>query len=351
MFKDQSTKILLTVIIVFGLLGASFSLFIKQTLATAGVPKILSYQGRLLGADGILLGGSSGTNFCFKFSIYDNAIVGQGTKLWPTGEPSTTTINVKNGVFNVGIGDTGDELTLNFQDYDAVFLNVKVAAQVGGSCDGVGFDNLAPRQRILASGYTINSDTVDGFHAAQSASSSQITALTAGNLVLGGINPQINATGANTFTIQGGVGTGNIQFFSASNKITSAGNLTAAGTISGASLNLSGNITFSVAAAIETTTGNITLQPAGAGTSAVIQIGAGGAGSDTPDFLGLDVKSTTGDPVSGGFEGAIYYNTSDNKFRCYQGTGWTDCIGTGGGGGVAKESHVIFFAEPTALSF
>jgi hypothetical protein len=73
----------------------------------------------------------------------------------------------------------------------------------------------------------------------------------------------------------------------------------------------------------------LTLQ---AGTTSEInrvQIGAGGAGNTTPDFFSLDVKSDTGDPA-GGFEGAMYYNTFDNKFRCYQNAAWTDCIGTGG---------------------
>jgi hypothetical protein len=54
-------------------------------------------------------------------------------------------------------------------------------------------------------------------------------------------------------------------------------------------------------------------------------IGTSGAGSTTPALFGLDVKSDTGDPTEN-FEGAMYYNTADNKFRCYQGSAWTDCI-------------------------
>jgi len=79
---------------------------------------------------------------------------------------------------------------------------------------------------------------------------------------------------------------------------------------------------------IQSGTGNIALQAAGSATIAVVQVGDGGAGSATPDLFALDVKSTSGDPA-GGIEGAMYYNTSDNRFRCYQGTGWVDCIGSG----------------------
>lgn len=61
--------------------------------------------------------------------------------------------------------------------------------------------------------------------------------------------------------------------------------------------------------------------------STTVQIGTGGSGTTTPLFFGLDVKSDTGDPVSGEFEGAMYYNTYSNKFRCYQGAAWTDCVG------------------------
>jgi hypothetical protein len=70
---------------------------------------------------------------------------------------------------------------------------------------------------------------VGGFVPAQSGTDNQIPVLTSGALVLGHATAAgIKATGSNVLTLQSGV-TGDIQFFSSSNKITSAGALTIAG--------------------------------------------------------------------------------------------------------------------------
>ncbi len=71
------------------------------------------------------------------------------------------------------------------------------------------------------------------------------------------------------------------------------------------------------------------MQPLGSGTTGDVQIGEGGTGSTTPDLFKLDVKSNAGDPT--GANGAMYYNASTNKFRCFQASAWADCIGAGGG--------------------
>ncbi len=234
--KRNALQICLVVILA---LTASI-FFIPSTSATTGAPYIINHQGRLYDSSGNLLGGTSGTNYCFRFGIWDNATVGSGTKLWPAGTPSTMTVNVKNGVFNVGIGDVangGDSLTYDFQTSDTIFLNVEVAAQVASSCAGVTFENLTPRQRIFSSGYAINANTVGGFTPSKTPTANQVPVLDAsGYMTLSGTNPQLNASSTNTLTLQGGAGTGSIQFFNSTNNITSSGNLTLAGTLQGTKL-------------------------------------------------------------------------------------------------------------------
>ncbi len=230
-------KIFVFVLIAELIFGSVFILPVTANAAT-GVPQILSYQGRLRDSSGSVLGSSSGTTYYFKFSIWDNSSVGSGSKLWPAGSPSSTAVTVASGIFNVKIGDTGagypDALTYNFQDNKDVFLQIEV------STNNTSFETLNPRQRITSAGFAINSGTVQGFTPSQTASGSEIPVLNSGNLLLAGTNPQVNASGTNALVLQGGVGTGDIQFFSSANKITAGGNLTIAGTFSAATTTLSG---------------------------------------------------------------------------------------------------------------
>jgi hypothetical protein len=102
--------------------------------------------------------------------------------------------DVKNGILNADIGDTnagGDLLDFDFNSTDEIYLNIDVADSISGSCAAVStFETLAPRQRVVASGYAINSKTVGGFIPSQTPTgSNQVPVLNgSGNLSMAGSN-------------------------------------------------------------------------------------------------------------------------------------------------------------------
>jgi len=225
-----------------------------------------------------------------------------------TDNTTKDTVNIGSIKDDVIINGAGAGSLINFANFDvATTGNITVAT-------GVGLDTNAGAG-TLALG-NVNATTLNV------GDSNTATAINIGS-----------GTGGNTINIAGtgatGVDTVNIGTGATGADLITIGsaNAGASSFISGAALTLTAGATSTWG----TTGGNLNLQVGGTGTTANVQIGAGGAGSTTPDFLGLDVKSDTGDPVVGGFEGAMYYNTFDNKFRCYQGVTWTDCIGTSGG--------------------
>ncbi|HDQ22364.1 MAG TPA: hypothetical protein ENN28_00120 [Candidatus Uhrbacteria bacterium] len=67
-----------------------------------------------------------------------------------------------------------------------------------------------------------------------------------------------------------------------------------------------------------------------AGTGSIVM--AGTATGTSATFLRLPVKTDAGDPTTTQTNGAMYYNSNTNKFRCYENGAWTDCISAGGSG-------------------
>jgi hypothetical protein len=160
-------KIFSKIFIIFSVFSLANVTGFYVAFAAAGVPKVIGLQGSLLDSNGNLLGGSAGVNYCFKFSLANDITVGApDVTLWPTATPSTMTVNVKEGVFNAYIGDVsagGDYLDYDFKDSDSVFVNIEVAPSISGSCSGVtSFENLAPRQRVTSSAFSLVSGSVNG---------------------------------------------------------------------------------------------------------------------------------------------------------------------------------------------
>lgn len=146
---------------------AVFSFFLYLSLAqhilapapaesAAGVPQLLSYQGRLTDSSGNPLGGT-GTVYCFRYSIYD--ATSAGNKVWPTGTPTNSTTTVVDGVFADTIGRM-DTLDYNFVSTSTLYLNVAVN-QTTSTCGG-SWEDLVPRQQITASGFALTAESVYG---------------------------------------------------------------------------------------------------------------------------------------------------------------------------------------------
>ncbi|MBI4050151.1 MAG: hypothetical protein HY398_01745, partial [Candidatus Doudnabacteria bacterium] len=214
--KFKSIKKFIAVLAgIFGLLFVLSLLVLQkqEAQATTGVPEIISYQGRLTDSSGSLLTGT----YYFKFSIWTNATVGSGTKLWPSSSTgATTTLTVTEGVFNVSIGSDTDALTYNFNDNDTVYLQVKV------SSNNSTYETLSPRQQITSSGFAINASTVGGFSASQTAAAGEIpvinssgvlalpggltfnAATTTDSLYIGGLTQLSGATASSTGLVFGG---------------------------------------------------------------------------------------------------------------------------------------------------
>lgn len=191
---------------------------------------------------------------------------------------------------------------------------------------------------IVSGALAVNSDeiTSDGNLVINATATDIQDALTADSLTtdIGGVSIAASQsyTGVGAVTLSSG-NSGVLTLNSASNTLTIDSSDTA--------LTASGIVTLTLAAnaSITNASGNLSLQPAGNSTTASVQVGAGGSGSSSPDMLALDVKSTAGDPT--GFEGAMYYNNNTNKFRCYQESAWTDCIGSGSSGSLPDTQRFV----------
>ncbi len=110
------------------------------------------------------------------------------------------------------------------------------------------------------------------------------------------------------------VGSG-IQFGTDANALTLFRGSTSAATLTTNATTLSATsltaLNVGAAPTITAVSGNISLVGTATGNSATALV--------------LPVKTDTGDPTTT-TEGSVYYNTFDNKFRCYQSAAWTDCI-------------------------
>lgn len=205
-----------------------------------------------------------------KFRIYNAASA--GTLQWNEDRlvSATQGVTVTNGQFSVQLGSVSS-LPASIFTSNTLYFEVELPTPATATSSSPSWTEgaMTPRNQLSTSAYAYNAETLDGLDSAQFARSDANNTLTG--------TQTVNVASSSAFAIQNG---------SSSNVLSVD---TAASTVS-----------------IGTSDNNAT-------------------------FLVLDTKTGAGDPT--GTNGAMYYNSNAGKFRCYQNNAWTDCIGTGGGGG------------------
>lgn len=352
--------------------------------ADAGINQQINFQGRLLNAQGAIVPDGY---YNIEFKIYsggDGQTAGDtgGTLQWTEDylNANSQGVAVQNGFLSVQLGSiaplTGIDWNSNtlWLSMNIAGTNTTCASFAACSPDG----EMTPMKRLSANAYALNSEMLGGLSSGNfvqlgqgiqtdgsSNSSVAINKTGSGNFI------QLQASGADAFTVNQ---SGDISFGSnanhnisvataaagnAGNSLTiAAGNAASGSGLAGGNLVLQGGAGDGTAASgsviVKANSGNsasaFQVQDAG-GTpqftvdskEGVVQIGSATA-NPTPTLLVVNNYSGATDPVTG-YNGAMYYNTAMNLFRCYQNGAWVDCAKAGGG---ASAGSFVDFAPSVA---
>lgn len=252
---------LLLVTIVFS--GAFFGL-IAHVRAVAP-PNIITYQGRLLNANGVPITDASAS---IIFRLYDAS--SGGSCVWSNSSATCAsatarTVTLTDGLFSENLGDTAAATPYaaisdsTFGSNASIYLDVNVNGE-----------SLTPRKRLVAAPYAVNASTIDGFDSTQAGGTSAAALVldSNGNLQLTGspqgsgisqgsvyVNPAAGVVAANETLFAAAVG-GSLRFVvDAEGDILTQGDLSVSG----------GDITSTAALAISSTSGDISFNANGAG--------------------------------------------------------------------------------------
>jgi hypothetical protein len=339
---SKTRNIVISILNISILFGGGFVDFYSVAEAATTAPPIISYQGRLEDSSGNLLGGSTGTNYSFRFSIWTTSSTSSGTQLWPASTPATTTLSVRNGLFDARLGDAEQGfsvLDFNFATSSKVYLQVEVYNSSGSS-----WETLSPRQSVVSSGFAINADTLDGYSAGTSTDNLALLD-SLGRLSIGG-GFISSASGTTALSLTGtpfssatssliqlgpnaiGSGSANGTFLGA-NPLSFLGDFMNLQVNSASVFKISSGGTVTIGASQSYTgAGAVTVSSGGTGAlslnsaSSSLQLTATQYGTTAPtiqiangNVLTLGATSTN---PSGLPNGSVYYNSASNKFRCLE---------------------------------
>lgn len=187
---------------VFVLYGLAQIFLVVERVTAAAPTNIIGYQGRLLNSNGVPVSDSSASVI---FELY--TAVSGGSCVWSNSSATCAsatarTVTLSDGLFSEALGDTaaatpypaiGDTI---FGNNSALYLQVTINGET-----------LTPRKQILASGYAINSQLIDGYDTTTAGgTASKVLVLdTNGNLQLTG-SPQGTSVGQGSLYINPAAG-------------------------------------------------------------------------------------------------------------------------------------------------
>jgi hypothetical protein len=302
-----------------GLLLVGLFVFALQNLPTeaaTGINQTINFQGRLLNAQGATVPDGF---YNIQFKIYQD---GDGQSVGnTTGSPSGSLkwtenhlnngsqgVRVVNGYLSVQLGAVtafGSNIDWN---KDTLWLSMNVGSTNASctpfsSCSPDG--EMVPMQPLTSAPYAMNAGQLGGIASsgfvqlaqgvqtdASSVDSIYINKTGSGNIM------NLQSSGASVFTVGS---TGQILVKNSSNSTS--------------------------AFQIQKSSASDTLFTADTSNNKLIVGNSTGTDANTT-LLILD--GATADPATG-YNGAQYYNSSNNKFRCYQNGAWVDCITTSSG--------------------
>lgn len=290
---------------------------------TAGA-NLLGFTNFTVTSGGAITGTSLGTgsgNITTTGTVYGNTFdrtttgtlaIGASAVAHTINLGTDTTTNQTISLGSTGSGNATSGTTVNLQG--GTTANTAVVLGTNGA-GGITVDTGTTGAILIGAGTGNNAKTIT---IGPTATKTSTTAVNIGTNAAGG---ELIAIGSNnsasTFTLETGTATATL--------------------FNGATAH---TVQFATGAAIQNvtigstnTTSALTLQggDSGSGNHVGINLLTGGNGNiqiGTADTTGtlliLDTKTNAGDPT--GYNGAMYYNSSANSFRCYENGAWKDCI-------------------------
>ncbi|HRJ06710.1 MAG TPA: right-handed parallel beta-helix repeat-containing protein [Candidatus Saccharibacteria bacterium] len=234
--------------------------------AATTVPTKMNFQGRITNSAGNIL--ADGT-YNMRFKIWDS--LSGGSSVWSEDRlvSAAQGVTVTNGQFSVQLGEITSLPASVFSSNSRYFeIELPTPGTATSSSPTWTEGAMTPRNQLVTSAYAYNAETLDGIDGASFAQLGANNAFTGTN--------SVDVSNANAFQVK----SGSTNLFNANT------------------------------------------------ANSIVTIGT----SDTTGaVLVLDVKTDAGDPAGGSAtNGAMYYNSNANKFRCYQNGAWKDCDTSGG---------------------